>query len=312
MVGFGTTVLLFLLIMALGASGVALALTAKEKAELAGYQGTLTIGSETVNESVVLAHIAEALIEAHTKIKVNVESGFNDSEALLHQAMLAKQIHMHPSWTGTQLTGVLEYTGPKMSREETFNYVKSQYEKRWNFTWTKPLGFNDTYVMIVTKETASKYNLKNDSDLAPYAGKWTLASDNSFPDRELDGYPGWRKLYGISFKTVAPMDYSLLYTAVAHGDAEVGVAYATDSRIKKMNLVALKDDKDFFPPYDGAYVVRMDVFQKYPLLRPLLEELSGKIDDATMMALNYQFDVEQKEPDDIARDFLVRIGLIGK
>jgi len=274
------------------------------------YSGKITIGSETVNESAILANIAKVLIEANTNIKVEVVSGFNDSEALLHKALLANQIQIHPSWTGTQLTGILEYNGPKMSREQTWEYVKNEYEKRFNLTWTKPFGFNDTYVLFVKQDTATKYNLKKQSDLASMAKDWVVACDNSWGERELDGYPGWKKAYGITFKKVAPMDYSLIYKAVDSGEAQIGVGYATDSRMKKMNFVPLEDDKGFAYPYDGAYVVRQDLLKQYPKLQGILEEVAGKIDDMTMSDLNAQFDIDQKDPEVIAKDFLKKIGLI--
>ncbi|MHB0886896.1 MAG: ABC transporter substrate-binding protein [Bacillota bacterium] len=274
------------------------------------YSGKITIGSETVNESAILANIAKALIEANTNIQVEVISGFNDSEALLHKAMQANQIQIHPTWTGTQLTGVLEYGGPTMDRQKTWDYVKSEYEKRFNMTWTKPFGFNDTYVLFVKQDTATKYNLKTQSDLAAVAKDWVIASDNSWGERELDGYPGWKKTYGIDFKKVAPMDYGLIYRAVDSGDAQVGVGYATDSRMKKMNFVILTDDKGFAYPYDGAFVVSQDLLKQYPKLLEVLEQVSGKIDDLTMSGLNAQFDIDQKDPDVIAKDFLKSIGLI--
>lgn len=274
------------------------------------YSGKITIGSETVNESIILAYIAKNLIEANTNIKADVVSGFNDSEALLHKALEANQIQIQPSWTGTQLTGVLEYSGPTLDRQKTWEYVKSEYEKRFSMTWTRPFGFNDTYVLFVKQDTATKYNLKTQSDLAAVAKDWVVACDNSWGERELDGYPGWQKAYGIDFKKVAPMDYGLIYRAVDAGDAMVGVGYATDSRMKKMNMAILTDDKGFAYPYDGAYVVRQDLLKQYPKLQGILEEVSGKIDDLTMSGLNAQFDIDQKDPDDIAKDFLKSIGLI--
>lgn len=275
-----------------------------------GYTGTITIGSETINECSILAHMAKLLIEANTDIKVEVVTGFSDSEALLHKAMVANQIQIHPSWTGTQLTGVLEYSGDKMSPEKTWEYVKAEYEKRFNVTWTKPFGFNDTYVLFVKQETAQKYNLKTQSDLAAVAKDWVVACDNSWGERELDGYPGWSKAYGITFKRVAPMDYGLIYRAVDAGEAQVGVGYATDGRMKKMNFVPLVDDKNFAYPYDGCYVVRMDLLKQYPKLLDILQQVSGKIDDLTMSGMNAQFDIDQKDPEVIAREFLVSAGLI--
>ncbi|MDN5322717.1 MAG: osmoprotectant transport system substrate-binding protein [Clostridia bacterium] len=271
------------------------------------YEGKIKVGAQTVNESIILAHIAKHLIQEYTGLNVETSTEFAGS-SVLHQAMVQKELDIYPTWTGTQLTGILRYEGPNLSKEESFKRVKEGFEKKFNFTWAKPLGFNNTYVMTVRRETAEKYNLKKASDLKEYAPKWVLGGDNNFDTRP-DAYPGWSEAYGIKFKEVKPMEYSLMYQAIANKQLDVISAYSTDSRIKKLDLVMLEDDKHFFPDYSAAYVLRMDTLEKYPKLLEIVEKVSGMINEETMSSLNYKYD-EGGDPDQIAKEFLKEIGLI--
>lgn len=135
-----------------------------------------------------------------------------------------------------------------------------------------------------------------------------LGTDENFDTRP-DAYPGWSETYGIEFKEVIPMQYSMMYRAIANKEVDAIAAYSTDSRIAKLDLVMLEDDKEFFPDYSAAYVIDMDTLEKYPAILEILEKLSGKIDEATMSALNGRYD-DGDEPEDIAADFLRETGLL--
>ncbi|MBL3592407.1 MAG: hypothetical protein JMJ93_02715 [Synergistaceae bacterium] len=276
--------------------------------EAMSYEGKVRIGAHRVNEAIVLAWMSKLLIDEHSSLKTTINTDFSAS-SVLHQAMVAGELDIYPNWTGTQLTGVLRYEGPKLSREETFRYVKENFEKEFGYTWTQPLGFNNTYVMVVRRETAEKYNLKKASDLAPYAADWKLGCDENFDTRP-DTYPGWSETYGIRFKEVIPMLYSIMYQAIAKEEVDVVPAYSTDSRIPKLDLVMLEDDKGWFPDYSAAYVIDMKLLDRYPRVLAILEQLSGTIDEETMARLNSRYD-DGDEPEDIARDYLVSVGLIG-
>ncbi|MCD6182970.1 MAG: hypothetical protein J7K01_01565 [Thermovirga sp.] len=271
------------------------------------YKGTIRVGGQTVNESVILAWMAKLLLDEYTGLDVKINTEFAAS-SVLHQAMAEGELDVYPSWTGTQLMGILRYEGPKLSREETFRMVKEGFEKNFNMTWSKPIGFNNTYVMAVRHETAEKYDLHKASDLKGIAEKMKLAGDENFDTRP-DAYPGWSKTYGIKFKEVLPMQYAMMYKAIANKEVDVIAAYSTDSRIAKLNLTLLEDDKGFFPDYSAAYVIDMKTLEKYPAILPILEKLSGKIDEKTMSTLNGRYD-NGEEPEDIAKGFLEGIGLV--
>ena len=273
----------------------------------ADYEGTVRIGGQTVNESIVLAWMGKLLIENHTGLKADINTEFAAS-SVLHQAMSGGELDIYPTWTGTQLTGVLRYEGPNLPSDETFQMVKEGFEENFNMTWTSPIGFNNTYVMAVRRETAEKLKLEKASDLADHASGMRLAGDENFDTRP-DAYPGWSEAYGIEFGEVLPMQYSIMYRAIANEEVDVIAAYSTDSRIKKLDLALLEDDMSFFPDYSAAFVVRMEILEEYPELLDVLEKLSWTIDEVTMSELNGRFD-DGEEPEDIAKDFLSGAGLI--
>ena len=262
---------------------------------------TIRVAAQDVNETVILAHMAGILIEEHTDFAVTVNTNFTGS-SVLHQAMTGNEIDLYPTWTGTQLTGVLRYEGPNLSGEETYRRVKEGFEAEFGFTWSDPLGFNNTYVMVVRRETAERYNLQVSSDLSDVAPEWLLAGDDNFDIRS-DAYPGWSEHYGITFRDVLPMQYGLIYRAVDAGEVEVAAAYSTDSRIATMDLVMLDDDLEFFPDYSGAYVIGKRLIEQHPEVITVVNRLGGQISTEEMSALNARFDAGE-EPDVIARDWL--------
>ena len=292
-------ILLALLVLCL-AAGIAAASGKGEKK-------TIRVASQDVNETVILAHMAKILIQEKSPYDATVNTSFTGS-SVLHQAMEADEIEIYPTWTGTQLTGILRYEGPQLSADETWNYVKEGFEKQFGYTWSEPLGFNNTYVMVVKEEVAKKYNLKNSSDLASHSEEWVLAGDDNFDIRD-DAYPGWSAHYGIKFKDVLPMQYGLIYRAIDKGEVDVAAAYSTDSRIANLNLVMLPDNKEFFPAYSGAYVISDEVIESYPEVIETVNKLSGAIPTEEMVVLNSLYD-EGVDPEKIAGDWLKEKGYI--
>ena len=268
---------------------------------------TIRVAAQDVNEMVILANMAQIMIQEKTPYDATVNTSFNGS-SVLHQAMESNEIDVYPTWTGTQLTGILRYEGPQMSAEDTWQYVKDGFEEQFGYTWSEPLGFNNTYIMVVRAETAQEYGLEVASDLAPYAPDWTLAGDENFDIRP-DAYSGWSEHYGIEFKEVLPMQYGLIYRAIDAGEVDVAAAYSTDSRIARLGLVMLPDDKEFFPAYNGAYVIADEIVADYSDVIDTLNSLGGAISTEEMSALNARYD-DGEEPDAIAREWLTDNGYL--
>ncbi|MBM7616840.1 osmoprotectant transport system substrate-binding protein [Weissella uvarum] len=205
-------------------------------------------------------------------------------------------------YTGTDLTTTLGFKAEK-DPKKTFDIVHDQFEKKFNQTWFPSYGFENTYVVLVRQDTAKKYHLKTVSDLEKVADKLSLGVDTAWMTRKGDGYDGFKKTY-FPFKSIHPMQIGLVYTAVASKKMDAVMGYTTDGRIGSYNLVMLKDDRRFFPPYDACPVVDNKTLNSTPGLREAMMKLRGKITTKQMQELNYQVDNNLKEPSVVAHEFL--------
>ncbi len=237
------------------------------------------------------------------------------SEALLHQAHLSGDIDVSVQYTGSGLVGILgmdipEPTADATIAEQAYDIVKTEFDEQFGMTWLDPLGFNNTYALIVTQETAVELGVATISDLVEHAPDLTLGTDIPFPARP-DGLPGVEAASDIHFGDVVPMDVGLLYASLDQGDLDVAVGYSTDGRIPRLDLVILEDDRDYFPPYYAAPVINQDLLEQNPEIADILNQTAGLYDDETMAELNAQVDEEGKDERDVARAFLEEHGIIG-
>jgi osmoprotectant transport system substrate-binding protein len=271
-----------------------------------GSGGKLTVGSKNFTENILLAHMMAILIEENTDIQVERKVNLGGSN-VAWQALLNNDIQLYLDYTGTIVANYYqEETG---TAEETLARAKELVQQD-NLKFLEPWGFNNTYTLAVTQELAEQYGLETYSDLAKVSDRLVIGSEFEFLDRP-DGLPGLKEVYGMAFKDERGMDHGLRYTSIAEGKVDVIDAFATDGMLVVHNLKILQDDKEFFPPYHGAPVVRQDALDKYPEIEGLLNELAGKIDDVTMQELNAKVDAEGLKEDDVAREFLLGLGLIG-
>ena len=190
-----------------------------------------------------------------------------------------------------------------------YKEIKKEYEEKYKLEWMGLLGFNNTFALSMKEETAVKYNIKTFSDLSKLSKQFRFGAEFDFFERE-DGYPGLKKLYAFDFKKLTELDINLKYKAIGGNEVDIINSFSTDSLIKKYKLITLKDDKNFFPAYDAGFVARKEILNKYPELIPLINKLNGLINDNTMIGLNYQVEVENQDPQTVARKFLEEKGLI--
>ena len=275
-----------------------------------GSGDVVKIGHQPTTEQTILAHMLKQLIEAHTDIKTELVGGLGTTPIVL-QAMENDDIQISAArYVGTDLTSSLKLKEFSKDPQEAFELVKNGVAEEFNQMWFPPYGFDNTYIFTVRQEVAEKYNLKTISDLAKVAGEMNLGTDSSWLERPNDGYKAFQEAYGFSFGKTTPMDIGLVYKAVANKEVDIVLAYSTDARLEEYKLVTLEDDKHFFPPYDASPVVNNETLEQFPELTDVINMLSGKIDTPTMTQLNYKGDVEQKDPAQIAREFLLEQGLI--
>ena len=193
--------------------------------------------------------------------------------------------------------------------DKAYGIVQKEFNSQFKIKWLKPLGFNNTYAMAVPEELASQNNLKSTSDLAKIVDKLIFGAEQDFFGRA-DGYDGFTQAYGFKFKNVKQMEIGLKYKAIANKEVNIINAFSTDGLLITHKLRVLADDKKFFPPYYGAFLVRMSTLEKQPQLEAVLDKLAGKITDSEMQKLNYEVDQEKKDPAAVVKAFLKAKGLV--
>ncbi len=266
-----------------------------------GRQPRIVVGSKNFTEQVLLGEILAQQIER--RLGVPVERKLDLGGTLLaHEALVRGSIDLYPEYTGTALTTVLKQR-PLADRHAAFEQVSAEYRHRWNLDWLPPLGFNDTFAMIVSNRTARSAGIATLSEAAA-SRPWRLGIGYEFQQRP-DGLEGLLKTYGLRVQgSPITMDLGLLYQALKSGKVDMIAANSTDGLASFLPVTVLQDDRHYFPPYECAVVVREEALRQYPDLKAALTELSGKISDSTMRKLNYQVDGEHRPVSEVARAFL--------
>lgn len=262
----------------------------------------IVVGSKNFTEQVVLGELIAQQIERKTNLQVDRKLNLGGT-LICHQALVAGQIDTYVEYTGTALTAILKEPAAQDSKN-VYESVKTAYKSRFGIEWTEPLGFNDTFAIIVRKSDAQAFNLKTISDAAPQTAHWVAGFFYEFVERE-DGYPGLVKTYDLRFPNPPRvMDLGLMYKAASERQVDFIAGNSTDGLIDALGLVVLEDDKHYFPPYDAVPLVRDAVVMKHPEIRDALRELGGKISEPQMRRMNYAVDGDHKEVADVVREFL--------
>ncbi|MCL4561615.1 MAG: quaternary ammonium transporter [Chloroflexi bacterium] len=274
-----------------------------------GNKGTIIIGSKNFTEEYIVANMyAQLLQNAGFTVVTKLNLG---GTPVAQAAILKGEIDLYPEYTSTALLTVLN-DQPLQNPTQIYDTVKSQYEQKYKLTWLDPSPFNDTQALAMTQAGSQKYGITTYSELAAKASQLVIGGPAEFQTRS-DGLPGLQKAYGgFQFKSFEQLGTgSLRYQALLNGQIDVAVAFSTDGEIQGDHLVLLKDDKNFYPVYNIAPVVRMDTLQKYPDIATVLNKLAPYLTTPIMSGLNWQVDGPQKmDPAVVAKDFLTQNGLL--
>lgn len=266
-------------------------------------EDTISITGGITSEAQIIASIVAGMVEHYTEKNTTIINNLATT-TINHQAMMNGDASISAArYTGTDLTTTLNLP-PEKDPEKAFDIVKREFEKRYDQTWFPSYGFENTYVFLVRKDTAEKYNLKKVSDLKNVADELVAGVDTSWINRKGDGYDGFKETYGFSFDSILPMQIGLVYDAVEAGRMDIVLGYSTDGRIASYDLVMLEDDLSFFPPYDAAPVVDNQLLKDTPVLAEALTKLSNTISTEKMQQLNYEADNNLVEPSVVAERFL--------
>jgi len=263
---------------------------------------TIVIGSKNFTEQAILGELLAQHLESRTHLHI-VRRFYLVGTYICQQALLAGRIDAYVEYTGTALTAILKQpvvTNPFMVREE----VREEYARRFNLEVLPPLGFNNTFAMVIRGEDARALGIHTLSEAAPHAGQWRAGFGYEFTSRP-DGYPGLAATYNLHF--AAPprvMDLGLMYRSLLEKQVDIVAGNSTDGILAARDLTILQDDKHYFPPYEAVPVVRHETLEQHPEVRAALIELAGKISDAEMQKLNYAVDAEHADVATVVRTFL--------
>ena len=262
----------------------------------------IVVGSKNFTEQLILGELFAQLIEARTHLQVE-RRFYLAGTFICQQAILAGRIDIYPEYTGTALTAVLKAPSGR-DKQEVYQRVKQDYKKRFDLTIGPPLGFDDTFAMVIRGADARRLQLKTLSQAAAYTPRWRAGFGYEFMERP-DGYRGLAASYGLRFAE-APriMDLGLLTRALKEGQVDLIAGNNTDGLIPALDFFVLEDDHHYFPPYEAVPIMRSAMLKRHPDVGTALDELGGTISDQDMRRLNYAVDGQHRDATAVVREFL--------
>lgn len=271
-----------------------------QSSEVQQSSTTIRVGSKDFTENLVIAEIYALALEDNG---YTVERVSNISSSLIHNSIVNDEIDLYPEYTGTGLLSVL---GEDMETdsEKVYKIVKKEYEKQFNLTWLDYASANDSQGLVIRTEVANSLNIKTISDLQAHASELRFASQGEFDERE-DGLSGLEKTYGtFNWQSSKVYDNSLKYSVLENDEADVTPAYTTEGQLVSTDkFTLLEDDKQFWPPYNLALVVRDNILDDNPDIKTILNNISAKLDTETVTELNAKVDVDGQEYTDVAKEY---------
>ena len=266
----------------------------------------VTVGSKNFTEQLILGELLAQVLESAMHSPVDRRL-YLAGTYICHQALLAGRIDVYVEYTGTALAAVLKEpmgAGAAGDHRQVYERVKEEYARRFGLTVMSPLGFDNSFAMIMRGEDARRMGITRLSQLAPFAPRMRMGVGYEFLERQ-DGYNGLVKAYGLRFAAEPRvMDLGLLYRALENRQVDLIAGANTDGLIAALRLTVLEDNRHYFPPYDAVPIARTDTLARYPAMRSALEHLSGKINVDEMRSMNYAVDGEKRDAAQVASDFL--------
>jgi osmoprotectant transport system substrate-binding protein len=265
------------------------------------------IGSKNFTEQVVLAELLAQEIEARSHLSVE-RRFYLAGSYICQQALLAGRIDGYVEYTGTALTAILKQPVDR-NPQSVLDTVRRLYASRYDITVGPPLGFENTFAMVIRGGDARRLHLTTLSQAVPYTPRWRLGVGYEFEQRP-DGLPGLSAAYGLRFDgPPRTMDLGLLYRALNAHQVDMIAANSTDGPIQTFGLTMLQDDRHYFPPYQAVPLVRDEALHRWPQIQVAMNALAGKISVEEMRALNQAVDGQHRDPADVVHEFRMKKGL---
>jgi len=278
-----------------------------------GPAADVTVGSKEFTEQRLLGQMMKLVLE-DAGLTVDDKTGLGGT-MICRLALLEGDIDVYMEYTGTALLVHLGHEEPITDPDLCYETVRDEDLSQNGIVWLQPSLFNNTYTLMMRRAHAEDLGIESISDLAAYVNahptELAFASGAEFQERP-DGLPGVEATYGFEFPdaNVIQMDVGLTYMALYEGDVEVAMGFATDGRISAFDLVNLEDDLYFFPVYNVAPTLQQSFVDQYPEVVVILDAIAPLLDTETMQRLNYEVDGEHRDVDEVAREWLVQVGLI--
>jgi osmoprotectant transport system substrate-binding protein len=265
------------------------------------------IGAKNFTEQVVLGELLAQEIEA--KSDLDVERRFYLAGSYIcNQALTSGRIDAYVEYTGTALTAILKQPVNR-DPQQVLDTVRSLYQSKYKITVGPPLGFENTFAMVIRGDDAQRLHLTTLSQAAEFTPRWRLGVGYEFEQRP-DGLRGLEAAYGLKFRgDPRVMDLGLLYRALEARQVDMIAANSTDGPIQTLGLTVLQDDKHYFPPYQAVPLVRNDTLQRWPAIQDAIQALAGKITAKDMRAMNAEVDGDHRDPAEVVREFRKSKGL---
>lgn len=273
----------------------------------AGGNATIRVASKDFTEQFILGHMYALVLE---NAGFTVERRLNlGGTPVVHEALLNGQVDLYPEYTGTGLLTVLKQE-VMSDPAAVYQTVNEMYREQFDLVWLQPAPMNNTQALAMTRARAEDLGIRTISDMVARASELVMVGPPEFVERE-DGLPGIKAVYGdFELRDYIAVDPGLRYQALTSGEADVAVAFGTDGEIAAFDLVVLEDDRNMFPPYQVAPVIRSEVLEANPGIEDVLNDLSARITNEVMQSLNYEVSGNQREPEEVAREWLQQQGLI--
>lgn len=273
---------------------------------------TISVASKAWTEQLILGNMLLEILRAEG-YPVEDRTGLGESD-VIRPALHAGQVDMYWEYTGTTLLTLMEHD-PVGDPDEAFELVKAWDERNNNVTWLEYAPANNTYTIMMAEEDAQQLGIETISNLADYIRRnpeaISFGTNDEFYERQ-DGIRGLEELYNFEFNPdlVRFMTTGLTYGALREGQVDAAVGFGTDGRIPAFGFVNLEDDRQYFPVYNPAPVVRLEIVEAYPGLPELIGQISRLLDGETLAELNRRVDIDEEEPEDVAVAFLRENGLL--
>jgi len=299
--GSKVAIAVLVLLVLLGAYGT---WRARARGTASATAQRVVVASKDFTESILLAEIVAQSLESRGVV---VERQYELGGNLPQDALVAGRIDLYPEYTGTAYTAILRHP-PITDPRAVYDQVKREYAEKFKVEVSAPLGFENTFAILVRGADARKLRLKTISDAVPHARSWRAGFGQDFMTRA-DGYPGFSRAYGLKFADQPrEMDLSLTYIALASNKVDLIAGNSTEGRIAALDFVQLEDDRRYFPPYEAVYLVRQDSLNRVPALREVLSKLANAITTDEMRKLNYEVDANKKAPVEVVREWIKQKG----